>query len=142
AIGPWSGRITHEQLEFVKRLWRDAATAPGHLPDVAAFIARLGDLPRLAVLQHLNLKFPRHLEAHLDRRDCRLRGDIERVGLPFVRDTLTRIEIAMAPRGCREAHEQTPHHARNDYPSLPTGSTHQLTLPLSPPLRLHQRPRA
>src|SRR5207249_333352 len=101
-----------------------------------AFIACPGDLPCLAVLEHLNLKFPRHQEAHLYGRDVRLRRDIERVGLPFVRDTLTRIEIAMSPRGRRQTYEETPYHARDDRSPL----THRTIPCLRNSRRTHPSP--
>src|SRR5207247_9147408 len=99
-IGPWCGRIAHEQFEFGKGLRGDTTATPGHVPDIAALITRPGDLPHLDVFDHLNLTFPWHQETHLDRRDFRLRRHIEGVCLPFARDTLTRVEIAM-PRRCR-----------------------------------------
>ena len=98
--GPGGSRITHEQFEFGKGLRRDTTATPGDLPDIATLIARPGDLPERAVFDHLNLKVPRHQETHLDRRDFGLGWHVERVGLPFVGDTLTRIEITMSPRSC------------------------------------------
>src|SRR5262249_27061987 len=137
-IGPRRGRITHEQLEFVKRLWWDTAAIPGHLPDVAALVAHLGDLPHRVVLKHLNLKFSRYQEVHLDRWDFCLCWDIERIGLPFVWDTLARIQIAVAPRGRRQAHDETPYNTQDHGSPLPTGRMHQLSLLLSPPIPSRQ----
>ena len=128
-IGPWCGWIAHEQFEFGKGLRRDTTPTPGDVPDIAALIARLGDLPYLAVLDHLNLTFPWHQETHLNCGDFRLRRDVEGIGFPFVWDALTRIKIAMPPR-CWCQDKQTPYSACDDCSVLPTGHVHQLSLNL------------